>query len=161
MPNPVSSANFMGHPIHPMLVLFPVAFFFATLLCDIGFWYSGRALWTTAALWLLGAGLVFAALAAIAGLIDFVGDARIRQLNDAWHHAIGNVIAVVISLFSFYWRYRNGAAGVIPAGLVMSLIVVAIFVYTGWKGGELVFRHRVAVYDAPEQQQSSTHRRAA
>jgi uncharacterized membrane protein len=59
------------------------------------------------------------------------------------------VIAVLISLFSFYWRYRHGAAGVVPTGLVMSGIVVCILVFTGWKGGELVFRHRVAVYDEP------------
>src|SRR5207247_1372156 len=122
MPNPVSSANFFGHPIHPMLVLFPVAFFVATFVSDLGFWYSGNALWVTAALWLLGAGLVMAALAAIAGLVDFLGEARIRDISNAWQHAIGNVLAVLIS-FSFYWRYRHGAAGIIPAGLLMSLIV--------------------------------------
>src|ERR1044071_2583425 len=102
MPNPVSSANFLGHPIHPMLVLFPVAFFTAALLCDIGFWSSGNALFATASLWLLGAGLIAAALAALAGLIDFLGDQRIRDLSDAWHHAIGNVLAVLISSANFY-----------------------------------------------------------
>lgn len=150
MPNPVSSANFMGHPIHPMLVLFPVAFFVGTFLCDIAFWYSGSALWATASLWVLGAALVTAALAAIAGLIDFLGDAQIRNLADAWHHAIGNVVAVLISLLSFYWRYRHGVGGIIPSGLAMSLVVVCILLFTGWKGGELVFRHRVAVYDEPK-----------
>ena len=150
MPNPVSSANFMGHPIHPMLVLFPVAFFVATFASDIGFWVNGNSLWVTAGQWLLGAALVTAALAALAGLVDFLGDARIRGLADAWHHAIGNVLAVLVSLFNFYWRYRYGAAGVIPAGLIMSLIVVCILLFTGWKGGELVFRHRVAVYDEPK-----------
>ena len=149
MTNPVSTANFYGHPIHPMLVLFPVAFFVATLAADLGYWYSSNALWVTAGLWLLGAGLVTAALAALAGLTDFLGDARIRQLSDAWHHAIGNVVAVLISLFSFYWRYRHGAAGIVPVGLIMSLVVVLILLFTGWKGGELVFRHRVAVYDEP------------
>ena len=150
MPNPVSSANFFGHPIHPMLVLFPVAFFVATFLSDFGYWYSGDAMWVIAGQWLLGAGLVMAALAAVAGLTDFVGDARIRKISDAWQHAIGNVLAVLISLFSFYWRYRYGAAGVMPAGFTMSLIVVCILLFTGWKGGELVFRHRVEVYDEPK-----------
>jgi uncharacterized membrane protein len=133
-----------------MLVLFPVAFFVATLGTDIGYWYSGDPIWVTAGLWLLGTGLVTAALAAVAGLVDFIGDTRIRQLSDAWQHAIGNIIAVLISLLSFYWRYRNGTAGVIPAGIVMSLIVVCTLLFTGWKGGELVFRHRVAVYDEPK-----------
>src|SRR5258707_385647 len=107
--NPVSSVNFLGHPIHPMLVLFPVAFFVATFACDLAFWRTGLAIWATAAIWVLGAALVMAALAALAGLIDFLGDPRIRQISDAWEHAIGNVIAVVISLFSSYERYRYGS----------------------------------------------------
>jgi uncharacterized membrane protein len=148
--NPVSSANFLGHPIHPMLVLFPVAFFVATFACDLAFWRTGQEIWATAAIWVLGAALVMAVLAALAGLIDFMGDARIRQISDAWQHAIGNVIAVVISLFSFYERYRFGSSVIVPLGLVLSLVVVCILLFTGWKGGELVFRHRVAVYDEPQ-----------
>ena len=147
--NPVSSANLGGHPMHPMLITLPIGFWVATLLADLGFWWTRVDGWTTAAMWLLGAAIVAAALAAITGLIDFLGDARIRALGDAWQHAIGNVIAVLVSLFSFYWRYRNGAAGVLPTGLILSLIVICIILFTGWKGGEMVFRHRVAVYDDP------------
>jgi uncharacterized membrane protein len=147
--NPVSSANLAGHPMHPMLIVLPIGFFIATLLFDVIFWSTGNAMFATAALWLLGAGLVGAALAAITGLIDFMGDQRIRDLSDAWQHAIGNVIAVLVQLFSFYWRYRNGPAGVVPVGLVLSLITVGIILFTGWKGGEMVYRHRVAVYDEP------------
>src|SRR5213078_1616821 len=98
MANPVSSANIFGHPIHPMLIPFPIAFFVATLVCDIAFWQTGNAVWVTAAIWLLGAGLVMSALAALAGLTDFLGDVRIRSIPAAWQHAIGNVIAVLISL---------------------------------------------------------------
>ena len=147
--NPVSTANIAGHPIHPILITLPIGFWVATLLADLGFWWTRVDGWTTAAMWLLGAAIVAAALAAITGLIDFMGDERIRALGDAWHHAIGNVLAVLISLFSFYWRYRYGAAGVLPTSLILSLIVIAILGFTGWKGGEMVFRHRVAVYDEP------------
>ena len=147
--NPVSSANFMGHPIHPILITLPIGLFVGTLLCDLLYWWTANAAFATAAIWLLGAGLVAAALAAVAGLIDFIGDARIRALGDAWQHAIGNVIMVLVQLFSFYWRYRYGTAAVVPIGLILSLVAVAIMVFTGWKGGELVFRHRVAVYDEP------------
>ena len=100
--------------------------------------------------WLLGAGLVAAAMAATAGLIDFLGDSRIRGISDAWQHAIGNVSMVLVSLANFYWRYRYGTAAVIPAGLIMSAVVVCMLLFTGWKGGELVFPHRVAVYDEPK-----------
>jgi uncharacterized membrane protein len=147
--NPVSSANLAGHPLHPILITLPIGLFVATFLFDLIFWRTGAEAFATGALWLLGAGLVVAALAAVTGLIDFLGDARIRDLEDAWQHAIGNVIMVVVQLFSFYWRYRHGAAGVVPVGLVLSLIAVGILLFTGWKGGEMVFRHRVAVYDEP------------
>jgi uncharacterized membrane protein len=149
-PNPKSTAQIAGHPIHPMLIPFPIAFFVATFVCDLIFWRTGNPGWVTATLWLLGAGLIMAALAAVAGLTDFLGEKRIRDLSDAWHHAIGNVIAVLVSLFSFYWRYRHGAAGVLPTGLVLSLIVVCVILFTGWKGGEMVYRYRVGVLDDPE-----------
>lgn len=147
--NPVSSANIMGHPIHPILITLPIGLFVAVLLFDVMFWRTGTEMWTTGALWLLGAGLIAAALAATAGLIDFLGDGRIRALGDAWQHAIGNVVMVLIQLFSFYERYRYGTSAVVPLGLSLSLIAVVIMLFTGWKGGEMVFRHRVAVYDEP------------
>ena len=147
--NPVSTANLAGHPVHPILVTLPIGFFVATFLFDLVFWRTGTEAYATAALWSLGLGLIAAALAAIAGLIDFLGDARIRNISDAWHHAIGNVILVLVQLFSFYQRYRYGTSAVVPLGLSLSLIAVLIMLFTGWKGGELVFRHRVAVYDEP------------
>jgi uncharacterized membrane protein len=147
--NPVSSANVMGHPLHPILITLPIGLFVATFLFDLVFWRTANAAFATGALWLLGAGLVGAALAAIAGVIDFLGDKRIRALGDAWQHAIGNVILVLIQLFSFYQRYRYGSSAVVPLGLGLSLVAVLIMLFTGWKGGEMVFRHRVAVYDEP------------
>src|SRR3954454_3206758 len=74
--NPVSTASIAGHPLHPMLIPFPIAFFVSTLVCDLVFWGTRSDIWSIAALWLLGAGLIMAALAAVAGLTDFVGDRR-------------------------------------------------------------------------------------
>jgi len=147
--NPVSTANIAGHPLHPILITLPIGLFVATFLFDIVYWQTGRDAFATGALWLLGAGIVGAALAAVTGLIDFFGDQRIRDLGDSWQHAIGNVIMVLVQLFSFYERYRYGTSAVVPLGLVLSLISVLILLFTGWKGGEMVFRHRVAVYDEP------------
>lgn len=149
--NPVSTAQIMGHPIHPMLIPFPIAFLVATLACDLVFWGTGNPGWATASLYLLGAGLVMAALAAIAGLTDFISDARIRDLTPAWHHMIGNVLAVLIALWNWWWRYTatDLGAAVLPTGLILSAVVVLILLYTGWRGWEMVYRHRVAVSDAP------------
>lgn len=149
--HPRSTAAIAGHPIHPMLVPLPIAFLIATFLCDLVFWRTVDDSWANAAMWLLGAGLVGAALAAMAGFIDFAGDQRVRQLRDAWLHMIGNVTAVVLSLVSFYLRWRYGAAeAVLPWGIWLSAVVVGLLAFNGWKGGELVFRHKVGVADEPE-----------
>ena len=63
--NPKSSARLLGHPIHPMLVPFPIAFFTAVFLADLAYWLAPRPFWAEAGFWLLAAGLVGAALAAI------------------------------------------------------------------------------------------------
>ena len=147
--NPVSTANLLGHPLHPLLVTLPIGLFLATFIFDVVFWSTGVEAFATGSKWLLGFGLIAAALAAVAGLIDFAGDGRIRTISDAWQHAIGNVILVLIQVFSFYQRYRYGSSAVIPLGLGLSFVAVLLMLFTGWKGGELVFRHRVAVYDEP------------
>jgi uncharacterized membrane protein len=162
--NPGSTASITGHPLHPILVTLPIGFFVATFLFDLVFWRTGNEAFATGALWLLGAGLVGAVLAALTGVTDFLGDGRIRGLSDAWQHAIGNVILVLVQLFSFYQRYRYGASAIVPTGLVLSLISVGIMAFTGWKGGEMIFRHRVAVLErgeSAERSSATTPRRVA
>jgi len=63
--NPQSTAQIAGHPLHPMLIPFPVAFLVATLVCDVLFWNTGNAAWSTASLYLLGAALIMAGGAAL------------------------------------------------------------------------------------------------
>ena len=149
--NPRSLAKVAGHPIHPMLVPFPIAFFIATFACDIGYAMMGNKGWVMASEWLLGAGLVFAGLAIIAGLIDFLGDRRIRRLDAVWWHGGGNLVAVAISAWNFYVRYHAGAAtGLNSALTLVSAIVVAIICFTTWKGWAMVYRDRVGVANYPD-----------
>jgi len=143
--NPRTTAQIAGHPLHPMLVGFPIAFFVATFVCDLVVWRSGLAGWALATQWLLGAGLVMAALAAVAGLTDVLGDRRIRDIHDVWLHAGGNVVVVLLELYNFYSRYTHGAAAIVPTGLVISLVVVCILLFTGWKGWGMVYKHRVGI----------------
>jgi uncharacterized membrane protein len=152
MSNPRSTASIAGHPIHPMLVPFPIAFFTATLFCDIVFWRSGNAGWTTAALWLLGAGLAMAALAAIAGLVDVLGEPRVRALREVWWHAGGNVLLVLIQAVSWYVRFSEGPAAVLPTGLILSAVAVGLMLFTGWMGWQMVYRDHVGVSDEADPQ---------
>ena len=147
MTNPRSTAKIAGHPIHPMLIPFPIVFVVSTFVTDLVFLSTGAPGWATASMWLLGAGLAMAALAALAGLTDFLGDGRIRALQPAWLHLIGNVIVVLLEIINFYLRYTDGVDAVAPVGLTLSGIVVALLLFNGWQGWELVYRHRVGIAD--------------
>ena len=145
--NPRSTARFAGHPLHPMLIPFPLAFLFGALASDLVYWRTGAAFWATASFYLLAAGIAGALLAALAGFTDFFGDRRIRALGHAWQHMIGNLLAVVLAIANLALRVGDEAAAIVPTGLGLSAAVGLILVFTGWRGGELVFHHRVGVAD--------------
>jgi uncharacterized membrane protein len=115
--NPKSTASIAGHPIHPMLIPFPIAFLVTAFATDLAFWLTQDVIWATASMWLLGGGVVMGLLAALFGFTDFLGDVRIRNLNAAWQHMMGNLVAVVLALINWLIRYTAGAAaGVLPVG---------------------------------------------
>ena len=148
--NPKSTASLAGHPIHPMLIPFPIAFFVGTFVVDLVYWRTGNPDWAHASVWLLGAGIVMAGLAAIVGFTDYFGDSRISSLGDAQHHMVGNLLVVVLAIINFLLRYDEPETAVVGTGLGLSLLVVLILLYTGWKGWEMVYRHRVGVADEDE-----------
>jgi uncharacterized membrane protein len=143
--HPRSTARIGDHPIHPMLVSFPIVCFILTFVADILYTRGHDPAWASASKWLLIVGLVMAALAAVAGLTDFLGDKRI-QGADAVKHMLANVTAVVIELVNLILRVPN--PGFIDStGVYLSGLVVLILLYRGWKGGDLVFRHGIGVRD--------------
>ncbi|MDX0445039.1 DUF2231 domain-containing protein [Sinorhizobium medicae] len=150
-----ASAKVGGHPIHPMLVPFPIALLVATFVSDLVYLTNGNAFWADVSMWSLGAAIVTAALAALAGLTDFMGNARIRAINDAWKHMIGNIVVVLLSIASFWLRYDGGPVQAVwPGGFLLSLLTVLLLLYTGWKGGELVYHHRIGMH--PEAEDGTT-----
>ena len=74
--NPSSVARMAGHPLHPMFVPFPIAFFVGALVTDLVYWRTASMMWETFSVWLITAGLIMGGCAAIAGAIDFLGNRR-------------------------------------------------------------------------------------
>jgi uncharacterized membrane protein len=142
-----STARIAGHPIHPMLVPFPIAFLIGALLADLAFWNTRDPFWAVAGAWLVGAGIAGGALAALAGLTDFLGSRRVRALRAAWVHFLGNATAILLAILNLYLRTvaPSAAEVVLPWGLALSAAVVAILAITGWLGWELVYRHGVGI----------------
>jgi uncharacterized membrane protein len=148
--NPRSRASLGGYPIHAMLVPIPMVCFIATLITDIVYWKTAAMLWADMSAWLLVAGLIISVFAATAGLIDFLGDSRIRQLRPAWIHVLGNVIALILSIFNALIHTRDAYTSVVPSGLILSALVVLILLVTGWNGWAMVYRHGVGVRQADQ-----------
>ena len=141
-----STAQIAGHPIHPMFVPFPIAFWLAAFVCDVVSTGGGPSGWATAAMWLVGAGLTFALVAAVFGFVDFFGEPAIRELRHAWEHMLGNLTAALLAAVSLWLRLAFGAAeAVVPWGLALSSAIVLILLFTGWRGADLVYKHATGV----------------
>ncbi|MGN6515345.1 MAG: DUF2231 domain-containing protein [Rhizomicrobium sp.] len=143
--NPRSTASILGHPIHVMLVPVPIVCYIGALLTDIAYAETANMQWANMSVWLITFGVIFTILAAIAGAIDFFSEPRIRALNNAWIHVIGNVVVLIISIFNGFVHSRDAYTSVVPTGLILSIIVVLILLVTGWNGWAMVYEHRVAV----------------
>jgi uncharacterized membrane protein len=143
--NPRSTANLRGRPLHAILVPVPIVCFIATLFTDIVYWQTAAMLWADISAWLLATGLIFSLFAVTAGLIDFFGDRQIRELRAAWIHGLGSIAAITLSIFNALIHTRDAYTSVVPSGLILSMLVVAILLVTGWHGWTLVYRHGVGV----------------
>jgi len=143
--NPASTARIATHPIHPMLVPFPITCFVGALVTDLAYWKTAEMMWADFSAWLLFAGIVMGLLAAIAGLIDFLNNRRIRALAPAWFHMAGNALVLVLAFSNALVHSRDAWTSVVPTGLVLSALTVLVLLFTGWMGWSMVYRYRVGV----------------
>ncbi|WP_338503509.1 DUF2231 domain-containing protein [Sphingomonas kaistensis] len=148
--NPRSTAQIGGHPIHPLLIPFPIVSFIGALVTDVMLLTTLERGWATASSWLLGIGLVTALAAAAAGMTDYLGDDRIKTIGAATRHMIANIVVVTLEAVNLAIRLASGADQVAGFGVWLSLASVALLAYSGWLGGELVYKHRVGVQQSPD-----------
>jgi uncharacterized membrane protein len=128
-------------PLHRILAPFPVAYFTAALATDLAYWRTAEVMWERFSVWLISGGLVISALVAFAAVIDL---AFTRQ-RPAWFRAIGYTAAVLLSLLNVFVHSRDGYTAVVPVGVTLSVVVVAILlVYSVTAGWTLTYRRRGA-----------------
>ena len=142
-----SKAKLFGHPLHPMLIVFPLGLLTMSVIFDgIGL-VSGNGHWHESAFWMIGAGVIGGLLAAVPGVIDWWAipfGTRAKAVG-MWH-GLGNV--AVTALFAIAWLLRRGQPSPVDPGaipIVLAFIAIGIAMVTGWLGGELVDRLGVGV----------------
>lgn len=138
-----SKASINGHPIHPILVSFPVAFYTGTLLFDIAAYVYTRASFSQTAYYLEIAGVVSTLIAAIPGLVDYflVVPPNSSAKKRATEHALINLVTLV--LFSSIWLMRDNL-GTITL-IIAETVGVILLGIAGWMGGKLVFNNQIGV----------------
>lgn len=140
-----SRAKLFGHPIHQMLIVFPLGLLAMALIFDVIHLLTANGYWSEIAYWMIGAGVVTGLLAAPFGFIDWLAipqGTRAKRVGAL--HGIGNV--VVVLLYAGSWLLRSSAPA-LPSTLafVLSFAGGGLALFTGWLGGELVDRMAVGV----------------
>jgi uncharacterized membrane protein len=140
-----SRAKLLGHPIHPMLIVFPLGLLATAVAFDIVALVQKSTAWFVISFWMIAAGIIGGLLAAIFGLIDWLAipkGTRAKSIG-LWH---GGTNVIVVLLFIASWGIRRAGDG-IPSStaLALSFVAVALALVGGWLGGELVDRLGVGV----------------
>ena len=134
-----------GHPIHPVLIPFPIAFLYGTFVFDlVGLITDNASFWTTGA-YLNIAGVVMGLVAAVPGLIDYLYTVPPNSTGKerATRHAIVNASSLVLFAIAFF--VRGGVAA--PNYIVLALEIIGLGLISagGWMGGTMVYRNQIGV----------------
>lgn len=141
-----SKVKLFGHPIHPMLIVFPAGSFTAAVIFDILYLIFHTPAFAAVSFYIIALGVIGGLLAAVFGFIDWSAlpaNSRARAIG-LWH-GVGNFVIVV--LFAASWLLRRGSANFVPGSFAMllSFAGIVLALVTLWIGGELVYRLGVAV----------------
>ncbi|HJQ68905.1 MAG TPA: DUF2231 domain-containing protein [Blastocatellia bacterium] len=144
-------ASIMGHPVHPMLIPFPFALWTFSLVADAIYYFfdhNAASVWDEVSFYTMAAGIVGAVMAAVPGLIDYFSlkDRRLSKIA-GWHARL-NVFALLVFGASLYLRTIRGSAMVgrsLTVPVLLSILGIILISISGWLGGELVYKHGVAV----------------
>lgn len=135
-----------GHPIHAMLVAFPIAFLTTLVVTDLVWLLTADEFWLRLSLWLVGGGAVMGAVAGIAGTIELLLIPGVRRRGVSWSHFVAAV--TLISVACTNWSLRLvGGDEMMPWALSLSVLGALLVALSGWLGGSLVFDHRIGVVD--------------
>lgn len=142
-----SRVKLFGHPVHQMLIVFPLGLLATALVFDAIQLVTGNGFWSDLAYWMIAAGIVSGLIAAPFGLIDWLaipGGTRAKRVGAL--HGGGNVVVLFLYLVSWLMRAGEPAAPDASA-LVLAFLGGGLAVITGWLGGELVDRLAVGVHE--------------
>ena len=150
-----SPASIGKHPIHPMLIVFPIGLWIFSLICDL-IYHGGthNIFWKEVAFYTMMGGIIGALLAAVPGFIDYLSLRDRRTKKIATTHMVLNLVVVALFLFNLGIRY-NASADNEMFGVFLSVAGIVILAVSGWLGGSMVYVHGVAVTTSTSSKEES------
>ena len=140
-----ANATFLGHPVHPMLIVFPLGLLPVASIFDIIYLCTHNGHWADVSYWIIAAGIIGALIAAVFGFVDWLGiPERTRAKYIGLIHGGANFIVVLLFIVSWFMRRSDPSAPTLLP-IVLGWIGIGIALFSGWLGGELVYRLNVAV----------------
>lgn len=142
-----SAVAIIGHPIHAMLVHFPIALAIGVLGLDVLWWLSGDEFFVRAATWAAGGAFLSGAAASLVGLAEVLLVPGIRARGASWTHAVAGL--TFLAACAANWGLRISGGEVLPDGLALSLLGAGFAALAGWHGGKLIFDHGIGLMVSP------------
>ena len=140
-----SQIAIFGHPVHAMLVTFPMALVVATLGADIFWWLLADPFFARVGLWTSGWGFALGVLAGIVGGAELLAGPGIRRRPQSWTHAVAAMMLLATIGANWGLRLGDAQAAILPWGMILSLGGLVFVGLAGWQGGKLVFEHQIGV----------------
>ncbi len=140
-----AKTTFLGHPVHPMVIVFPLGLLPVASIFDIIYLSTNNGHWADMSYWIIAAGVIGALIAAVFGFVDWLGIPEgTRAKSIGLIHGVANVIVVLLFIVSWFMRRPDTSAPPLLA-IVLGWIAIAIALFSGWLGGELVYRLSMGV----------------
>lgn len=134
-----------GHPVHVMLVTFPIALVSATLGADIFWWLTADPFFARVGLWTSGWGFGMGVLASLAGTAELLAGRGVRRKPESWSHAVLALMLLALAGANWILRIEDSESVILPWGIFLSLVSMIFVGLAGWQGGKLVFEHQIGV----------------
>lgn len=143
-----SKVKIFGHPMHPMLVAYPIAFYTATLVCYIVYNSNNNVFWFKVAYIANLAGIIMAVVAALPGFIDWLYiPSNTAAKKTGLFHLLCNVTALILYAACFFiqkdkWNDSNPDIG---SAILLTALGFLITLVAGFLGFALIQKHHVGV----------------
>lgn len=120
------------HPLHAILLAFPVALFSCALLSDITYLKSAEMQWSNFSAWLITGGLIFGAPVLLWAIIAFVRGRKGAMRTPALAYFLLILVMWIAGLVNAFKHSQDAWSSVGTAGVTLSVVSALAAIAAAW-----------------------------